>query len=176
MHRLHLLVVAPTKLAEMASLCTNFCPENIPIAIQKFRSGNEEPKFMSNTLEEPLSGGQCRIYKLGFSDKTSWAVRIPTNLRFDSEEEVRTLLETEIAVLKWLKQCEFPWSPKLLGYCLTFDNPVGFPFLVLTWIPGNPLVWTTSTPAKRADRDKVVSQMAKMMISLISCTQRGNGL
>ncbi|EEQ29480.1 uncharacterized protein MCYG_02299 [Microsporum canis CBS 113480] len=118
----------------------NFCPENIPIAIQKFRNEDDElARFKSNTLTQPLSGGQCQIYRLGFSDDADWAIRIPIHLSSYSEEEVVSILMTEIKILKHLENCRFPWSPKVIGYDVTFDNPIGFPFLVLNWIPGEPL-------------------------------------
>ncbi|WEW60409.1 hypothetical protein PRK78_005894 [Emydomyces testavorans] len=159
-------------LEKMDSLCGRFCPQNIPAAVQRFRDDNELPHFRSKTLTQPLSGGHCQIYRLGFSDNTNWAVRIPIHLSSAPPEAVVSLLATEVKALQQLENCQFPWSPKLIGHDLTFDNPVGFPFLVLTWIPGNPLIWTASTPAKRADRDKVLKQMANIMLSLISCTHR----
>ncbi|KAM5451766.1 hypothetical protein MaudCBS49596_003594 [Microsporum audouinii] len=154
----------------------NFCPENIPIAIQKFRNEDDElARFKSNTLTQPLSGGQCQIYRLGFSDDADWAIRIPIHLSSYSEEEVVSILMTEIKILKHLENCRFPWSPKVIGYDVTFDNPVGFPFLVLNWIPGEPLSWTATTPKRRVDRERVLDQVAKIMISLISCTRRDGG-
>ncbi|KAM5468048.1 hypothetical protein MferCBS49748_003576 [Microsporum ferrugineum] len=154
----------------------NFRPENIPIAIQKFRNEDDElARFKSNTLTQPLSGGQCQIYRLGFSDDADWAIRIPIHLSSYSEEEVISMLMTEIKILKHLENCRFPWSLKVIGYDVTFNNPVGFPFLVLNWIPGESLSWTATTPKRRADRERVLDQLAKIMISLISCTRRDGG-
>ncbi|KAM5477016.1 hypothetical protein MauCBS54593_000287 [Microsporum audouinii] len=153
----------------------SFCPGNIPIAIRRFRNDDELAQFRSNTLTQPLSGGHCQVYRLGFSDDVDWAVRIPIHLSSCSEEEVVSVLMTEIKTLKDLEDCQFPWSPRVIGYDITFDNAIGFPFLVLTWIPGEPLSWTATTPRKRMDRERVVDQIAKIILSLISCTRKDGG-
>lgn len=150
----------------------NFYPENIPLAIQKFRHDGELAQFKPNTLAQPLSGGHCQIYKLGFSGDVNWAVRIPIRLRSHSGEVVASSLMEEIETLRYLENCRFPWSPKVIGYDTTFDNAAGFPFLVLNWIPGRPLSWTAIAPDKRADREKVLGQIVKIMVSLISCTRK----
>lgn len=149
---------------------TSFYPENIPAAVCILRADNEVPKFRSNTLAKPLSGGQCQIFKLGFLDDTQWAVRIPIYLSHCARETVVVVLKNELDILQRLEGSGFSWSPKVMGHDLTFNNPVGFPYLVLSWIPGSPLLWTDTIPSRRSDRDNVISQMAKIIISLVSCT------
>lgn len=153
----------------------SFHPENLPTTICKFRDNHEVPKFRSNTLAAPLSGGHCQIFKLGFSDNIKWAVRIPVYLTCCSMEAIVTLLKNEVDILLRLEESGFPWSPKVVGHDLTFDNTIGFPYIVLTWISGCPLRWNNSTPWKRSDRDKVVDQIANITVSLISCTSVNRG-
>ena len=147
-----------------------FYPENIPTAISKYRADHEVPTFCSNTFAKPFSGGQCQVFKLGFSDGTSWAVRIPVYLSCPKDMIV-TVLRNELHILERLEESGFPYSPRVVGYDLTFINSVGFPYIVLTWISGSPLQWTDNTPSRRADRDKVASHIAKIVVSLVSCTR-----
>lgn len=148
-----------------------FRPENIPLVARRFWTSDELPSFFSNTLACPLSGGHCQVYKLGFSDQTTWAVRIPIHARNAPKEVIITQLQCEIENLKRLNANGFDWAPKLIGYDLTYDNEVGFPLIVLSWIPGDPLEWNDTVPLHRCDRDKVLQQIIKLVLQLIQCTK-----
>lgn len=146
---------------------TSFCPEN---AVCIFQADIEVPKFRSNTLAKPLPGGQCQIFKLGFLDDTKWVIHIPIYLSLCARETVVVVLKNEVDILQQLEGSGFCWLPKVMGHNLMFNNPVSFPYLVLSWIPESPLLWTNSIPSRQSDRDNVISQMAKIIISLVSCT------
>lgn len=142
-----------------------FRDQNIPIAISQMRSDREVP-----TLRAHFDGGQCRVFKLDFVNGESWAVRVPLFVRNDSEDTIISLIKTEARLIEELEKKGFRWSAKLQGYSLTFDNVVGYPFIALTWIPGNQLLWSATCPA-RPLRDKVLDQVAIIHASLIECTK-----
>jgi hypothetical protein len=81
-----------------------------------------------------------------------------------------SVLQGERDVIKELNKSNFPWAPKYHGSSLTFENPVGFPFITLSWIEGSPLSWTKTNPP-RPTRDKVLRQVAEIQVALIECTK-----
>jgi aminoglycoside phosphotransferase (APT) family kinase protein len=116
----------------------------------------------------PIQGGQCKIYRVVFSDDITWAVRLPTRL---SSEAASQVLREENQILRRLQASGFGWSPKLVGEELDHNNPVGFPFSVYEWMPGDPLRWTADTPANRGTRQHLLNQLAEFQLALISCTR-----
>lgn len=114
----------------ISALDINVFRENIPLVARRSWTSDELPSFRSNTLAFPLSGGHCQVYKLGFSDSTTWAVRIPIHARNAPRDTVLTQIQCEIEVLKLLNANGFKWAPKLVGYDLSYDNEVGFPLLI----------------------------------------------
>lgn len=145
-----------------------FQPENIPLVARRFWNSDELPSFCSNTLACPLSGGNCQVYKVEFSDKTTWAVRVPIHLRNQASRDLITAqLQGEIKVLKLLNAKGFKWAPKYIGHDLSYDNEVGFPFIILSWVPGDPLEWNDNVPLNRCDRDKVLQQVMEITLQLV---------
>lgn len=141
-------------------------PENIPVAISAFRTDGQ----VSVLNDQYFDGGQCRIFKADFGDGESWAVRIPIHVESDSQETIISVIQHEQAVLQEIGGSGFLWAPKLHGSSCTFENEIGFPFMVLSWIKGSPLSWTPTYPS-RPIRDKVLAQVAGIQICLIECTK-----
>lgn len=102
-------------------------------------------------------------------------MRIPLHVQINSQDAIINVLRDEQVVLQEIGKTTFAWAPKLHGSSLKFDNPVGFPFLALSWIGGTPLTWTADYPS-RPVRDKVLAQIAEIQMSLIECTQDGNSI
>ncbi|KAF2844424.1 hypothetical protein T440DRAFT_484210 [Plenodomus tracheiphilus IPT5] len=143
-----------------------FQPESLVAAISTLRSDGEIPVLN----ERHWDGGQCRIFKVDFSNRESWSVRIPIHVQSESQDTIINILQGERCILQELGRTGFPWAPKYYGSSLTFDNLVGFPFMALSWIEGSPLVWTPTDPP-RPIRDKVLRQVAKIQMALIECTK-----
>jgi hypothetical protein len=148
------------------NLLQTFCPEKIPAAISTFRSDQEVPVLN----EQHFDGGQCRIFKVDFSDGASWSVRIPIHVKSDSQDTIVGVLQGEREVLEEIGGIGLPWVPKHYGSSLTFGNVVGFPFMALSWFEGSPLLWTTTEPP-RPVRNKVLHQIAKIQLTLIEYTK-----
>lgn len=47
---------------------------------------------------------------------------------------------------------------------LCLINPIGFPFIVLSWIEGTQLEWSDTSPSQREDRDKILHQMVDIVL------------
>lgn len=153
-----------------SNLLQAFHPESIPVAISDFRTDSEIPILDSQHFD----GGQCRIFRVFFSDGECWSVRIPIHGQSTSQDAIINILQAEQNVLQMVWSKGFTWAPKHHGSSFTFANPVGFPFMVLSWIDGSPLHWTPSNPT-RPIRDKILVQLAEIQISLIECTQEKRG-
>lgn len=98
-------------------------------------------------------------------------MRIPIHVRNAPREVVTSQLRREIEVLKLLNAGGFKWAPKLIGHDLSYDNEVGFPPIILSWIPGDPLKWNNNVPLHRCDRDKILQQVVQIILDLIQCTE-----
>jgi aminoglycoside phosphotransferase (APT) family kinase protein len=144
------------------------CESKILAAVLQLGLGGE-----TLSLDAEFRGGQCRVYKLSFLEdsrsdtRTTLAVRIP--LYMSRNIETIDVLKTEWKVLETLQSKGFSWSPRPLGCSFTFDNPLEYPFLVLTWGDGVTLRWDDSSPP-RPSRDKFLAQLATIQKALVRCT------
>ncbi|KAI1909705.1 hypothetical protein LOZ39_004977 [Ophidiomyces ophidiicola] len=146
----------------------SFYENAIPIAISELRSDKQIP-----TLCQYFDGGQCRVFKVIFTDGESWAVRVPL-FAHASQNNVIQLLMSEAHILEELGLAGFSWAAKLQACSFTFHNAIRYPFIALTWIPGNQLSWSDEFPT-RPIRNKILDQVAKLHISLIECTKKARG-
>lgn len=119
-------------------------------------------------LDGEFNGGECCVFKLSFKDKASIAVRVshPTD---DSRDDIIATVQTEVRLLQTLGSRDFHWSPRCCGFSLTFDNPIKYPFIILTWIEGSTLTWDDDFP-RQPLRDVLLGQIASIQLSLIICT------
>ena len=70
------------------NLIHTFYPEKIPATISAFRPDGEVPVLN----ERYIDGGECRIFKVDFSDGESWSVRIPIHVQSDSQDAILSVL------------------------------------------------------------------------------------
>lgn len=144
--------------------------EGIPSALARFHESCRIAEFSDDSLEQPLRGGQCHVYKLSFANQETWAVRIPSGLNPDVSS---VMMKDETDLLKRLQESGFRWSPVLKGVELDDTNPVGHPFMVYEWVAGEPLSWTDQFPLKTEQRQHLLRQLALILLSLIVCTGKG---
>lgn len=139
--------------------------ENIPAAVSALRADGQTPFLRDQVFE----GGQCMVFRVDFSDGESWAVRVPIHMK-NTPDTIKYALQAEARVLRQLEKTSFGWAPRYHGSSLTFDNPIGFPFIALGWIEGSPLTWTATEPP-RPVRNRLLAQLAAIQISLVECTK-----
>ncbi|KAK3045709.1 hypothetical protein LTR09_012743 [Extremus antarcticus] len=146
-----------------SSIRTKFNADSIFQAIDQLGIHREGPYF-----DGEFRGGQCHVFKVNFKhdQDRSLAIRVPLYMDPDATIEA---LEAELRNYDELEAKGLPWAPKCHGRSLTFDNPAGYPFIVLSWIDGSKLAWTESFP-QRPLRDDILTQMAKMQLDLIEYT------
>jgi hypothetical protein len=154
----------------MAPSIKDFHPENIPGIVSNLRLNGTTASFCFGTADRPLSGKQCLVYAVQFPDGATWAVRVPTQANHLQPEAVTAHVEMEVYILKRVEASGFSRSPRLLGYNSGFDNPLGFPYIVSTWIEGTTAKWSDSIPSDRDTRNKFLRQVADITLELADCT------
>ncbi|KAJ5712922.1 uncharacterized protein N7483_010103 [Penicillium malachiteum] len=87
-----------------------------------------------------------------------------------SRDFLSYLVDNEVQNLKELEEKGFEWAPRLRGHDSTFDNPIGCPFIAVTWLPDKALKWTEESPQQPL-RNKILEQLAEIHITLIECTK-----
>ncbi|KND91751.1 hypothetical protein TOPH_03792 [Tolypocladium ophioglossoides CBS 100239] len=147
-------------------------PESVLGIVNSLNLDGPLASFCFGTDQTPLSGKQCWVYAVEFPNGNIWAVRIPVHTRHLPPEAITCAIEEEATILKRLEQSGFAWSPKLVAYCSGFDNPIAFPYIISTWIRGTPLQWTEITPTCRKTRDKLLSQMGRILVQLAECSEQ----
>ncbi|KAL7957692.1 hypothetical protein V8C34DRAFT_314695 [Trichoderma compactum] len=118
-------------------------------------------------IDGEFNGGECRIFKLGFKDQASIAVRVPHHT--NDGDDIIAMVQTEVRILQMLQAKGFHWSPRCRGFSLTFDNPIKYPFIVLTWVEGSALAWDDNFPPQPL-RGALLGQIASIQLSLITHT------
>jgi serine/threonine protein kinase len=168
--RVYLNLFASSTKPIMAPSVEGFHPENIPSIVTGLRNDGTAASFCLGT-DHTLSGKECVIYAVQFPDAATWAVRVPVHASHLPPESISNFVETEVSILKRLQTSGFSKSPKLLGYNSGFDNPIGFPYLVLSWFEGTPLEWSDTVPPQRERRNKIIRQMVDIILELADCTK-----
>lgn len=118
-------------------------------------------------IDGEFNGGECRVFKISFNDQTSIAVRVPHHT--NNDDDIIAMLQIEVHILRMLEAKGFHWSPRCCGFSLTFDNPIKYPFIVLTWVEGSPLTWDDNFPPQPL-RGVLLDKVASIQLSLIQCT------
>jgi hypothetical protein len=155
----------------MAPSTEGFHPENIPSIVTDLRNDGTTASFCLGTADRPLSGKQCVIYVVRFPDAATWAVRVPAHASHLPPDSITNFVEMEVSILKRLQTSGFSRSPRLLGYSSGFENPIGFPYLVLSWFEGIQLEWSDTIPPQREGRNKIIHQMVDIILELADCTK-----
>ncbi|KAF2467741.1 uncharacterized protein BDR25DRAFT_291722 [Lindgomyces ingoldianus] len=111
----------------------------------RFREG-KSCTFVFESDTKPFSGSQSIIFVVGYADSIKYAFRLPYHLRKSKNRD--RLLSNELAQWEAFIQSRIPLVPRVVGYSLSIDNPIGFPFIAYEWVEGKPLVWNDYETAK----------------------------
>ena len=107
------------------SAAQNVSPEAIYAALSALGLGGSDP-----TIDGKFQGGESRIFKVSFKDHQSLSVRV-RHPRQENPQVIIDTVEMETRVFCKLETQGFRWSPRYRGACLSFDNPIRYPFMVL---------------------------------------------
>ncbi|OAQ78351.1 protein kinase-like domain-containingprotein [Purpureocillium lilacinum] len=133
------------------------------------RTDGKTPHLTHGTEDKPIQLGQTQIFAVRFEDGDTWAVRIPIHQDGTfSPSSIADLAQDEVDTLTKLNEAGFRWAPKLIGSDCSFDNPLGRPYMVVNWLPGVALEWSSALAAEK--RQKVLRQLADIQLDLAQCT------
>lgn len=150
-------------------------PYNVLAIASDAQHSGHEPRFILGTRDYPLKRGFYAVYVFLYPDRSKCAVQLPIFMPSSTEEEreaITTTIEKEISTLAYLKDKGFPWSPRPITYSNQFDNPVKFPYMILSWIDGKPMKWNDQIPASLNVRENVSRQLAHIMVELALATEQ----
>jgi hypothetical protein len=116
--------------------------------------------FGSNT--EPFSGSQCIIFAVNYADSTKYAFRLPYHLRKPKIRDI--LFSNELEHWEAFIQSCIPLVPRVFGYSMTTDNPIGFPFIAYEWVEGRPLDWNDYEPQNTIHRERIIRTLAHFTV------------
>lgn len=146
------------------------------LSVATYVQGPEKvPSFILNTGNHPIRNGFYSIYAFQYPDGSKYAVQLPTYMPHDSEEErsaISSTIDEEIKTLEHLINVKFPWSPRPVTYSSNFENVLKFPFMILSLMHGDHLQWNDQVPTDSKVREKVMMQLAHIMIDLARVTEQ----
>ncbi|KAJ6786276.1 hypothetical protein PWT90_00816 [Aphanocladium album] len=148
----------------MPSLSQNLSDEAILDAVAAFDLGG-----CCASVAGEFQAGECHVFRVTFSDHPSICLRVMhARARYGDEEAIRQA-DRDRRVYQRLESSGFAWSSRLVGASLTFDNPVGYPFLLLEFADGLRLDWSDVSPPQPA-RDELLMHLASIQQELLRCT------
>lgn len=103
-----------------------------------------------------------------YSDGTRVMVKVPHLTDSPFENGIaRGEMKKEEDYLRFLALRGFPWSPRLIYSTMEESNSLlGRPYIIHTMPPGNRCQWDDMFPAEKANREKVLAQIARVIFDL----------
>lgn len=124
-------------------------------------------------VEGPLSVKLSNIYAVTFPDALMSATRVPVHSSHLPPKSVTGSVEAEAAIFKRLQTSGFMLSPWLIGYDSNVDNPIGFLYMVLSWIKREPLKGSDEVLRDRKSRKKIIGHMVDIAADWGTCAEVG---
>ncbi|UNI22291.1 hypothetical protein JDV02_008192 [Purpureocillium takamizusanense] len=139
-------------------------------AASALRTDGQTAHLIQGTEDKPIQLGQTQIFVVQFAGGDVWAVRIAVHQDSTlSPDSVSDLVQQEAATIAKLNEAGFRWAPKLVGAVPSFDNPLSYPYMVVSWLPGAALEWSPSALADE-QRHRILCQLAEIQLELAQCT------
>jgi hypothetical protein len=119
------------------------------------------------------NGNFNKVFLITFPDGIKVIARVPF---LEDYSEIR--MRSEIATMLFARQRLGLPVPRLFTWCLTVDNPVGAPFILMEWLPGVPLSENLWFNILSLDNRKLllgrISELHACLVRSLSFTEVGN--
>jgi len=123
-------------------------------------------KFARNALQSPVVTNHNIILLVEFLDGLKWAFHLPFQRR--QCKNISDIFLAEMKAWNAADSHNVGLLPNLITGDSTFDNKVGFPFMVTEWLPGTQLLrWTDAFPWEEWQREKVLQSVAAFICELL---------
>ncbi|VDB92620.1 unnamed protein product [Peniophora sp. CBMAI 1063] len=145
------------EVVQQLAIATRLSQATIPIS---------ESTLTCTPIAPPQCGSYNAVYELRFSDGVRWALRVPQ--RMWSASRTRAM-QLDILAQTYISSHTGIPIPKIHAYSCDRDNVLGYPYIVMDFVPAKRLVsvwndaswWTGSR-----SRDRVLEQMASHMVDM----------
>lgn len=161
--------------AKMPAICAELDPEHEePLWNGKWIHGSKWRIFQMFFEEsQKIMAVRCPMPEVKFGGQPvppdNKTVRLPAFISSDDKINMVTRVQHEAMILKKLAAEGFKWCPKFYGADLTFTNPLKCPYIVTSWINGNPLL-VAGANQPRIIRDSAITDLAAINLDLIERT------
>ena len=131
--------------------------------------------------EKPLSGSFNLVYVIDFADGTKCAARIPKHGTITKFGDTQAMtMKDELELLRVLREKTTVPVPEIYYYDTTFNNSLGAPFSLCSWLDGTPVcqLWAKSdgpTPLQQR-RLRILDSVAEAMAQLSFLSHSSIGL
>ena len=132
------------------------------------RSDGTVPFIPTDAGPVPFTLGAFVHWPVQYSDGERVMVKVPhlTDPPFENGI-VRGEMKKEENHLRFLALRGFPWSPRLIYSTIEESNSLlSRPYIIHTMPPGNRLQWDDMFPTEKANREKVLAQIARVIFDL----------
>ncbi|OOQ90818.1 hypothetical protein PEBR_02736 [Penicillium brasilianum] len=146
----------------------------VAAACRAYRSA---PSLLTDAGWLPFLSYQYAYWPVQYEDGLRVFVKVPVlnNVNPDYNTMTYNLMVRECAMLVFLENRGFLWSPRLLYHTMELDSLLGLPYMIETMLPGKRLDWTNTAPADKANREKVLSQVAKIIFEFARVDPKDGG-
>ncbi|KAF8904709.1 kinase-like domain-containing protein [Gymnopilus junonius] len=125
-------------------------------------------------VENPFYGSFNLIYAVTFLDGVKWAARIPLHgVKESFHDSDAKALKSQALTMRFIKQNTSIPVPDVIHFDTTFDNALGAPFLLITWLEGIPIYSAWRKTSSFDDhtilderREKMLRSVGKVMAQL----------
>jgi hypothetical protein len=147
----------------------------VAAACRAYRSA---PSLLTDAGWLPFLSYQYAYWPVQYDDGLRVFVKVPVlnYVNPDYNKMAFNLMERECQMLVFLENRGFQWSPRLLYHTMELESHLGFPYMIETMLPGKRLDWTDTAPADKADREKVLNQVAKIIFDLARIEPKDAGM
>ena len=156
------------ELEDFAELINSITPSALLEVATAVRGGNS---LAISLGASPICGSFNLVYVIHFEDGVKWAARIPQHAiatHFLSAQA--EAMSAELELLRLIQAKTSVPVPEVFYYNTTFDNPLGAPFSLISWLEGHAVdtLWSNSdgpTPIKER-RLRILESVAAAMTQL----------
>jgi hypothetical protein len=93
-----------------------------------------------------------------------WTVKLPVNTGIPEEVWSRCLVSPLQFIARTLPRIP---APRVHASCLSYDNPIRVPYILLDWIEGKSLPEFTDSWPGQVERTKILDQVSDILLDLI---------
>ncbi|KAK2753264.1 hypothetical protein FQN54_007955 [Arachnomyces sp. PD_36] len=110
------------------------------------------------------------VFEVAFSDGIYWIARVQHTLEDSSSNESYATTISEISTINLIRSRTTIPVPQVFDYCISSDNPFGYPYMLTEYLPGRPCnnILARAVPLKY--RSKVAKQLANVFFELQNLT------